>query len=595
MNERIDALRRQMEQEGIDCWLAPSGDPHLSEYVADHFKTRAWLSGFTGSAGVLLVTSRESLLWTDGRYFVQAEKELAGTGTQLMKMNTPGYPTVLEWLEKNLAEGSVLGLDARLYGAATLKDYEKKLSVRNIAIRGELDLPDRIWPDRPAVPATSVFVHDAQYAGLSPAEKLAGIRKRMADERVGQYLVSALDCIAWLFNLRGDDVKNNPFTIAYARIGTTDAELFIDGGKLDDTVRAHLAEQGVTLAAHGDMLPALAALPSGTRVAFDPKRTNAALARALPAGCEPVEADDFATKAKAVKNHVEIECLRRCHARDGAAMVRFLMWLEKAVADAAAGGKPVTELDVMDTLRSLRAALPLNRGESFDTIAAYGANAAMMHYCATAESHAVLEPKGLLLVDCGGQYLDGTTDTTRTMALGPVSDEERRCCTLTLKSHIALARAVFLDGSTGSNLDVLARQPMWQQGMDYKCGTGHGVGFFLSVHEGPQGFSQAHNPNKLEPGMILTNEPGVYKAGRFGIRTENTMLVVPAFETEDGSFRKFDVISCCPIDVRTLDLDMLSQEERAWLNDYHAFVRAQVTPHLDAGESAWLAAATAAV
>ncbi len=595
MNGRINALRSEMEREGIDCWLAPSGDPHLSEYVADHDKTRAWLSGFSGSAGVLLVTPAESLLWTDGRYFVQAEKELSGTGTRLMKMNTPGYPSVVEWLEKNLAEGSVLGLDARLYAAATLKEYEKRLAVRNIAIRGDLDLPDRIWPDRPAVPATPVFVHEVLYAGLAPAEKIAGIRARMADERVGQYLVSALDCIAWIFNLRGADVKNNPFTIAYARIGAEDVTLFVDGAKLDEAVRVHLASNGVTVAPYDAVLPAIAELPSGTRVAYDPKRTNAALARALPAGCEAVETEDFAMKAKALKNAVEVDCLRRCHARDGAAMVRFLMWLEKAVADMAAGGEPVTELDVMDTLRTLRAALPLNRGESFDTIAAYGPNAAMMHYTATEESHAVLEPKGLLLVDCGGQYLDGTTDTTRTVALGPISDEERRCCTLTLKSHIALARAIFLEGSTGSNLDVLARMPMWQQGMDYKCGTGHGVGFFLSVHEGPQGFSQAHNPNKLEPGMILTNEPGVYKAGRFGIRTENTMLVVPAFETEDGSFRKFDVISCCPIDVRTLDLGMLTQEERAWLNDYHAFVQTQVAPHLDAAEAAWLAVAAAAV
>ena len=595
MNERIDALRLEMEREGFDAWLVPSGDPHLSEYVADHYKTRAWLSGFTGSAGVLLVTRQESLLWTDGRYFVQAEKELAGTGTALMKMNTPGFPSVVEWLEKNLAEGTVLGLDARLYSAATLKEYEKKLAVRNVAIRGELDLPGRIWADRPAVPATPVFVHEALYAGLSPAEKIAGIRRRMANERTGQYLVSALDCIAWLFNLRGDDVKNNPFTIAYARIGTDDAELFIDDAKLDGSVRAHLAENGVKVSAYGAVLPALATLPSGTRVAYDPKRTNAALVRALPAGCEAVETDDFATKAKAVKNTTEIDCLRRCHARDGAAMVRFLMWLEKAVADMAADGAPVTELDVMDTLRALRASLPLSMGESFDTIAAYGPNAAMMHYSATPESHAALEAKGLLLVDCGGQYLDGTTDTTRTMALGPISEEERRCCTLTLKSHIALAMAVFLDGSTGSNLDVLARQPMWREGMDYKCGTGHGVGFFLSVHEGPQGFSQSHNPNKLEPGMILTNEPGVYKAGRFGIRTENTMLVVPAFETEDGSFRKFDVISCCPIDVHTLDLDMLTAEERTWLNNYHAFVRAQVTPHLNGEETDWLRKATEAV
>ncbi len=598
MTERMEALRKEMTKEGLDAWLVPSGDPHLSEYVADHWKTRAWLSGFTGSAGTLLVTLDKALLWTDGRYFVQAEGELAGSGIELVKMATPGFPTVLEWLEKNLPDGARLGLDATLYAAATLKEYEKKLSLKQGVIVGDFDLPGRIWPGRPAVPATPVFVHDAEYAGFTPSEKITRIRERMTAEKADHYLLSALDGIAWLLNVRGADVKNNPVTIAYVRIGQQDAELFIDADKLDETVRAHLSANGVTVSPYETVLTSIAKLPAGSRVAYDAKLTNAGLAKAVPHSCTPVETDDFVVKAKAVKSAVEIENLKRCQARDGAAMVRFLIWLEREMErleESGTDGPDVTELDVAAKLAELRGALPLNRGESFDTIAAYGSNAAMMHYSATPESHAVLEPHGLLLVDSGGQYLDGTTDITRTIALGPVTDEERMACTLTLQSHIGLARAHFLEGSTGSNLDVLARLPMWRNGMDYKCGTGHGVGYFLSVHEGPQGFRQTHSPVKLEPGMIITNEPGVYRAGKLGVRTENTVLVVPSCQTDDGTFFKLETISCCPIDVGTLDLARLSADEREWLNEYHAFVFARVSPHLDASEAAWLKTATAPV
>lgn len=618
VEERLKALRVEMGKEGLDAWLVPSGDPHLSEYVAAHWKTREWLSGFTGSAGTLVVTKDESLLWTDGRYFVQAEKELDGTGIQLMKMATPGFPTLLEWLEKHLDEGCVLGLDGTLYSAATLKEYAKKLETRNIRISGGIDLPGRIWTDRPAIPATPVFVHEAIFAGYSPAEKLGQIRGMMVADRADQTLFSALDGIAWLFDIRGADVANNPVSIAYARVGKEDAELFIDSGKLDAAVKKHLSDNGIAISPYESVQTVLMAFSNGSRIAYDAKLTNAFLVRSIPSGCVPVEIEDYAVKAKAVKSPVEIENLKRCQARDGAAMVRFLMWLEEALRHrsapekedrADAGPTPVwerddashaesvtiTELDVVSKLTALRAALPLAMGDSFDAIAAYGANAAMMHYKASPESHSILEPHGLLLVDCGGQYLDGTTDITRTMALGPITEEERTACTLTLQSHIGLAQAHFLEGSTGSNLDVLARMPMWKNGMDYKCGTGHGVGYFLSVHEGPQGFRQTHSPVKLVPGMVITNEPGVYRAGRLGVRTENTMLVVPAFQTEDGTFFKFETISCCPIDVKTLDLDRLTSVEKLWLDEYHAFVFKQVSPHLDKTEREWLENATKAV
>ncbi len=590
--QRLEALRLEMGGEGLDAWLVPSGDPHLSEYVADHWKTREWLSGFAGSAGTLVVTMEESLLWTDGRYFVQAEKELEGTGIQLMKMATPGYPAILEWLDKNLDEGSVLGLDGTLYAASTLKEYAKKLDSKKIRISGGQDLPGRIWTGRPAIPATRVFVHETVFAGCSPMEKLEQVRGMMSADHADQVLFSALDGIAWLFNIRGSDVQNNPVTIAYARVGTEDAELFIDSGKLDPAVRKHLSDNGISISPYESVQTALAVFPAGSRIAYDAKLTNASLVRAIPAGCVPVEIDDYLVKAKAVKSAVEIENLKHCQARDGAAMIRFLMWLEEAMPQ---GSAPVTELDAVSKLTALRAALPLAMGDSFDAIAAYGANAAMMHYKASPESHSILEPHGLLLVDCGGQYLDGTTDITRTVALGPISGEERTACTLTLQSHIGLSQAFFLEGSTGSNLDVLARMPMWKKGMDYKCGTGHGVGYFLSVHEGPQGFRQTHSPVRLMPGMIITNEPGVYRAGLLGARTENTMLVVPACQTEDGTFYKFETISCCPIDVKTLDLGRLSFDEKEWLDEYHRFVFSKVSPHLDNTEQAWLREATKAV
>lgn len=609
----LASLRSEMLKEDVDAWLVPSGDPHLSEYVADHWKAREWLTGFTGSAGTLVVTKTESLLWTDGRYFVQAEKELAGTGIQLMKMATPDFPTIPDWLQMHLSEGAVLGLDGTLYAAGTLKEYAKKLESKMIRISGTLDLPGRIWPDRPAIPATAVFVHEAVYAGFSPAEKLAQIRGKMAVDRVDHSLLSTLDGIAWLFNIRGADVRNNPVSIAYARVGSNDAEIFIDAAKLDAIVRKHLDDNGVAISPYDSVQTALTALPAGSRVAYDAKLTNAALVHSIPSHCIPVETDDYVVKAKAVKSAMEIENLKRCQARDGAAMVRFLMWLEESVSrrtllegNAASGTDyetsepvdhptPVTEMDVADKLTALRSAMPLSRGDSFDAIAAYGANAAMMHYKATPESHSALEPQGLLLVDCGGQYLDGTTDITRTVSLGPISEEERLACTLTLQSHIALAQAQFLEGSTGSNLDVLARMPMWKNGMDYKCGTGHGVGYFLSVHEGPQGFRQTHSPIKLVPGMIITNEPGVYRAARFGVRTENTLLVVPAVETEDGVFYRFETISCCPIDVNTLDMKRLTMDEKDWLNDYHAFVFKKVSPYLNANEIAWLKEAVSAI
>lgn len=603
----LESLRQVMSKNGISAWVDSGGDSHLSEYVAEHWKSREWLSGFSGSSGTLVVTKDESLLWTDGRYFVQAERELAGSGIKLMKMSTPGFPAVAEWLAENLAEGSVLGMDLRLISADNYRKMVRKFEPLGIEIRGDLDLAGLIWNERPSMPCEPVFVHELMYSGLTAKEKIKGIRDKMQKHGIGHYLLSALDCIAWLCNIRGGDIQNNPFVIAYMRIGSSDAELFVDKRKLGKEAAEHLLSNGIKITAYEEVLSAVQAAIKDSVVAYDARINNAALINALPKSCATIEKDDFVTKAKAIKSEAEIENLKRCHARDGAVMVRFLMWLEgkrEALANApepgVAANNPekaaaLTELDIADKLRQLRAEAELSRGESFDTIAAYGPNAAMMHYKATPSNYSELRAEGLLLVDCGGQYLDGTTDITRTVALGPIKEEERRACTLTLQSHIGLAKAVFLDGSTGSSLDILARLPMWSNGMDYKCGTGHGVGYFLSVHEGPHAIRQTYSPTKLEPGMVVTNEPGVYRSGKFGVRTENIMLVLPAFTTEDGVFYKMQPLTCCPIDTTTIELSALSVLERKWLNEYHAFVFSQVSPLLTSCEAEWLGKATAAV
>jgi Xaa-Pro aminopeptidase len=445
------------------------------------------------------------------------------------------------------------------------------------------DILSEIWNDRPPIPSTPVFVHDIAYTGLSASQKLEKIREKMKEGQASVYILGSLDSIAWLYNIRGADVANNPFVIAYAAVSLNEAILFVDEVKLSEEVKKHLSDNGIQLATYDSIADYIASMDGNNRVFMDPKRLNSMLFNLIPKTCTIVESPDIANVLKAVKNSCEIENIRNSQSRDGAVMVKFLIWLEESIQQQA-----LTELDIVDNLSRLRQEQPFNYGDSFDAIAAYKSNAAMMHYKATIENHAVIGPEGFLLVDSGGQYLDGTTDITRTIAMGPLTEEEVRDFTLTLKSHIGLATAKFLEGTPGCNLDVLARTPMWNEGMDYKCGTGHGLGYFLSVHEGPQGISQASSTVKLVPGMLITNEPGVYKAGKHGIRTENTILVITDEKTDDGQFYRFETVSSCPIDKRGINPVMLTDNEKKWLNNYHLFVYETLCPLLNEKERLWL-------
>lgn len=581
--ERITALRELMKKNNLDAYIISSPDPHMSEYVADHWKARSWISGFTGSAGTFAATKDESGLWTDGRYFIQAENQLEGSGVRLFKMGNPDVPTYTQWIADKLKEGGCLGFAGKTVSVSVFKELESKLATKGILINKNHDLIEEIWDDRPRVPAAPVFNHDIEFAGLTSAEKINKVRAEMKKIGAGYYLISSLDDIAWLFNIRGDDVPFISVTIAYALISMTEAFLFINQAKVPSEVREVLNANAITILDYDGVKAKLEGLERDRSIVFDPVKTNCWLADSIPEGCKKVEADEITTALKAVRNDVELEKHKQCQISDGAAMVRFLIWLEKNI-----GRQEITELTVDEKLMHFRLQQPDNIGPSFATIAGYRDHGAMMHYSASEESRYVLENRGLMVLDSGGQYLSGTTDITRTIVFENVSEEEKSDFTLVLKSHIALASARFLYGATGSNLDILARKPLWDVGLDYKCGTGHGVGYCLSVHEGPQRFSQVPNNVKLEKGMIVTIEPGIYREGEHGVRTENMVLVVEDEMNEYGQFMKFETITLCPISLRGIKTDILTGHERAWLNNYHQRVFETLSPKLDQEERDWL-------
>ncbi len=582
-NEKIAMLREQMEKCKLDTYIVPSPDPHMSEYVAEHWKARSWISGFTGSAGTFVATPGESCLWTDGRYFIQAEKQLEGSEVKLFKMNNPGVPTYIEWVADNLKQGETVGFDGKTTAVSVWKELEKKFAAKGIQIDRNHDLIGEIWKDRPLIPATKLFNHEVKFAGLTAAEKLEKVRGEMKKAGADFYLISSLDDIAWLFNIRGNDVSFIAVTIAYATVSMKDACLFIRQDKVPAEVKAALEGNGVELCAYEAVKEKLEKLEAEQAVAFDPKRTNCWLYDSIPAGCKKVEIDEITTALKAVKNEVELENHRQCQVSDGLAMVKFLFWLEKNLEK-----QDVTEITVDEKLKEFRGQQLHNLGLGFATIAGYREHGAMMHYSATEESRYVLENRGLMVLDSGGQYLNGTTDITRTVVFDELTEEEKRDFTLVLKANISLSSAKFLHGATGSNLDILARKPLWDVGLDYKCGTGHGVGYCLSVHEGPQGFSQTPSKVKLEKGMILTIEPGIYREGKHGVRTENMVLVTEDEKNEYGQFMRFEVLSLCPISLKAILPEMLTEQEKNWLNDYHEKVYALLSPHLDREEQEWL-------
>lgn len=588
---RLALLRDAMVRENLAAYLVPSADPHLSEYLPERWQARRWLSGFTGSVGTLVVTADFAGLWVDSRYWVQADAELAGTGVQLMKM-TGGQQSAphVDWLAQNVAAGATVGVDGAVLGVAAARGLTAALSARGIALRTDVDLLDAIWPERPGLPGDAVFEHVAPQADTTRASKLAEVRRAMQAQGAQWHFVSTLDDLAWLFNLRGADVNFNPVFVAHAMIGAERATLFVADGKVPPALAASLAQDGVDVRAYDAARASLAALPDGATLLIDPRRVTFGTLEAVPAGVKLVEAVNPSTFAKSRKTSAEIEHVRVTMEHDGAALAEFFAWFEQAV-----NRETITELTIEEKLTAARARRPGYVSASFATIAGFNANGAMPHYHATRESHATIAGDGLLLIDSGGQYMTGTTDITRVVPVGTVSDLQRRDFTIVLKSMMALSRARFPRGIRSPMLDAIARAPMWAAGLDYGHGTGHAVGYFLNVHEGPQVISHyapAEPYTAMEEGMITSIEPGVYRPGQWGIRIENLVVNRAAGKTEFGDFLAFETLTLCPIDTRCVLIEMLHDEERAWLNTYHATVRERVGRHVSGDAKAWLDART---
>lgn len=582
IRKRLEALRAWMQAEKADAFIIPSTDPHISEYVAPHWQSREWISGFTGSAGTVVVTRDKAGLWTDSRYFLQAAQQLEDTGIDLYKEMLPETPGISEFLCRELEAGNTVGIDGYVFSMLDARQLRKELANKRIELKNMADPMDSIWTDRPALPQAPACIYGTQYAGRTCREKLEDIRLEMKQAGAQALLLPALDEIAWTLNLRGSDVHCNPVVVSYLLIDEEEAHYFIELQKLTPEVKAYLEDNRVTCHAYTDLLPYLRQLKASTLL-LTPGKTNQAVSEAVPESCRIVEGASPVALLKAIRNEQEIAGLRKAMQRDGVALVKFLKWLEEAVP----GGQE-TEISVDRKLHELRAAQPLYKGESFDTIAGYGAHAAIVHYEATPETDVPLQPRGFLLLDSGAQYLDGTTDITRTIALGPLTEEEKTDYTLILKGHIDLAMAVFPEGTRGAQLDVLARMPIWQHRMNFLHGTGHGVGHFLNVHEGPQSIRMNENPVALRAGMLTSNEPGVYKAGSHGIRTENLVLTVPAGEGMFGRYLKFETMTLCPICTKGIVRELLTQEEADWLNQYHRTVYEKLSPDLDEDERYWL-------
>lgn len=595
MNEiicnRIEALRDVMRREGIDAFIFPSTDPHNGEYVPAHWEGRKWISGFNGSAGTAVVTMTDAALWTDSRYFIAAEEQLRGTGFRLMKERVEGTPSITRWLGMKLAtvQSPTVGVDGTVNSASSVASLITELRAEGgITVRTNFDPLALIWTDRPPVPQDKVSIHPLEYAGEPCHDKMARIRQQLKSMHAYGMLVSALDDIAWTLNLRGTDVHCNPVFVSYLLIDTKRATLFVDRAKLTPEVEAYLEAEGVAVAGYADVRRGLERYGE-YNILMDDNETCYTLFN-IPQ-CQKVVAPSPIPAMKAVKNPTEIEGFRRAMLRDGVALVKFMRWLRPAVE---AGGQ--TEMSVDAKLTALRAAQELYRGLSFDTIAAYREHGSIVHYEATPETDAELRPEGLILIDSGAQYLDGTTDITRTVALGPVTDEERLVYTLVLKGHIQLELCKFPRGASGTQLDALARKDMWAYGYNYLHGTGHGVGSYLNVHEGPHQIRMEYKPAPLVEGMTVTDEPGIYLPGRFGVRTENTLLVVPYRETGFGRFLQFEPLTLCPIDTAPVITDMLTGDEKAWLNAYHRTVFDRIAPLLDdEADRQWLANACAAI
>ena len=591
MNKHLEQLREKMRERGIDVYVVPTSDYHESEYVSEHFACRRYITGFTGSAGTAVVTMEKAGLWTDGRYFVQAAKQLEGSGVTLQKMGVEGVPTILEYLRQAMPEGGTLGFDGRVINELLGEEMEAAVAARHAKIAYGEDLVGMIWADRPALSREPVWILDEKYCGKSAAEKIADLRAAMREAGADVHVLTALDDIVWLLNIRGNDVPCNPVVLSYLAVTETEVLLFIQEEALDDSARSYLESLGVAVKPYDSIYDYVKTL-AGQAVMVEKSRVNYALCHNLDASCRVIDRMNPTALAKAVKNPVEMENIRRAHIKDGVAVTKYIYWLKKNI-----GKIPMDEMSVADRLEEFRREQEGYLGPSFNTISAYGPNAAMCHYSATEESKAVLEPRGLYLVDSGGQYYEGTTDITRTIALGELTAEEREHFTLTAMSMFRLGNVKFLHGCRGLNLDYVAREVFWQRGLNFDHGTGHGVGYLLNVHERPNGIRWKVVPERqdsgvLEEGMLTSDEPGIYIEGSHGIRTENLILCRKAEKTEYGQFMRFEFVTFVPIDLDAIDKSLMRPEDVEMLNAYHREVYEKISPYLTEEEADWLREAT---
>ena len=595
INKRIQMLRQKMAERGITIYVVPTSDFHESEYVGDYFKARKFITGFTGSAGTAVITMDQAGLWTDGRYFIQAAAQLANSEVELFKMGEENVPTVIEFIRDHLVQGGGLGFDGRVINGRLGTELKELAEQKKASFHTSQDLVGMIWEERPAMPMEPVFLLEEQYTGESTTSKIKRVREKMKQSNADVHILTSLDDIAWVLNIRGNDIPHFPVVLSFLAITQTECCLFIHSKVLSESVRMQLEQWGITICDYEAIYSYVAQIEAKKTVWMDCDRVNFNICNQLNSEVKVLNQENPTVRMKAIKNPVELENLRNAHVEDGVAFTKFMYWLKTNV-----GKIPMTEITASDYLAERRKEREGFLDLSFDTIAAYEANGAMMHYCADPESAAVLEPRGFLLVDSGGHYYQGTTDITRTMALGPITEKQREYFTIVLRSNLNLAAAKFLYGCNGHNLDILSRGPLWELGLDYKCGTGHGVGYLLNVHEAPNGFRWKIVPERkdsaiFEEGMVTTDEPGVYLEGEYGIRTENELVCCKAEKNEYGQFMKFETITYAPIDLDAIDPELLTKREKQLLNDYHHMVYEKLSPYLTEEEQKWLQVYTRAV
>ena len=588
IKQRIENIRDLMKEKNIYAYIVPSSDYHQSEYVGDYFKSREFMSGFTGSAGTLIISMDEAGLWTDGRYFIQAENELKDSGIKLFKMGEEGVPTIEEYLLEKLPKNSTLGFDGRVMSVKEGQSLANKLAFKGINIEYKYDLVNDIWEDRCSLPTEKAFLLGTEYSGESFSDKLSRIRAVMKEKKATTHILASLDDIAWLFNIRGRDVKSNPVVLSYAVISIDSVYLFIDKNKIGEDIRAELSKENVQIKGYEEVYEFIKNIDENEVVLIDTSKVNYAIYNNIPSNVQKIEERNPSILFKSIKNEIELKNIRNSHIKDGVAFTKFMYWLKNNI-----GKIEITEISATQKLEEFRREQDKFIEPSFSTIAAYKDHAAMMHYSATEESNYKLEPRDLFLVDSGGQYFDGTTDITRTIALGPIPENVRKDFTNVVRGMIRLSKAKFLYGCRGYNLDILARGPLWEEGVDYKCGTGHGIGFVLNVHEGPNGFrwkvrEDIDDSCILEEGMVTTNEPGVYVENSHGIRIENDIVVRKAEKNEYGQFMDFEVITFAPIDLDAIDESLILKDEKVYLNNYHKQVYDKISPYLNEEEKQWL-------